>query len=35
MNFNFMPMNAGFVKLFAQFRIDGKNITVPFEIMVK
>lgn len=33
--FHLEPQNAGFVKLFAQFRINGKDIYAPFVIFVK
>lgn len=33
--FHIEPKNAGFVKLFAQFRINGKDVYVPFGIVVK
>jgi hypothetical protein len=35
LTFHIEPKKTGFVKLFAQFRIDGKDIYVPFGIMVK
>lgn len=33
--FHFDPERAGFIKLFAQFKIKGKELIVPFGIMVK
>jgi methionine-rich copper-binding protein CopC len=33
--FHIEPQKAGFVKLFAQFRINGKDIYVPFGIVIK
>ncbi|MFZ4762361.1 MAG: hypothetical protein ACOYK8_06075 [Alphaproteobacteria bacterium] len=35
MDFHIEPKKAGFVKLFAQVHIDGKDIFAPFGIMVK
>lgn len=33
--FHIEPQKAGFVKLFAQFRINGKDIYVPFGILIR
>lgn len=33
--FHLEPQNSGFVKLFAQFRINGKDIYAPFGVFVK
>ncbi len=35
LEFHIEPQKPGFVKIFAQFRIDGKDIFVPFGVMVK
>ncbi|NBX03536.1 MAG: hypothetical protein EBR02_05685 [Alphaproteobacteria bacterium] len=35
LEFHIEPKSAGFVKLFAQVRIDGKDIFAPFGVMVK
>lgn len=35
LEFHIEPKKPGFVKIFAQFRIDGKDIFVPFGVIVK